>query len=502
VFRKVLIANRGEIAVRIIRTLREMGIATVAVYSDVDRASLHVRLADEAYPIGPPAAAESYLRIDKILDVARRSGAEAIHPGYGFLSENREFAAACEDAGVRFIGPPARAMAEMGSKTAARAKMAEAGVPITPGGPAGTLDEAKATAARVGYPVLIKAAFGGGGKGMRLVHHEAELGAALERAQSEAGRAFGNALVYIEKAIVRPRHVEIQVLGDRDGKMVHLFERDCSIQRRHQKVVEETPCPVATPELVRRMGEVAVKGALAVGYFSAGTFEFLLGEDGSFYFLEMNTRLQVEHPITEWVTGVDLVAEMVKIAAGEPLAFGQDDLARRGASIECRIYAEDPATHFMPSPGPLHALRTPAGPWVRDDAGFYEGATVPSHYDPLVSKLSVWAPTRDGALRRMRRALAEYVVTGIRTNLVFHEKLLAHPEFAAGRYHTGFIDQYAADLLGYAPVPPDEQEILAAAIAIAAAKQERGEARAEGEASEARGRLSPWVHQHRTRVLG
>jgi acetyl-CoA carboxylase biotin carboxylase subunit len=284
--------------------------------------------------------------------------------------------------------------------------------------------------------------------------------------------------------------------------MVHLFERDCSIQRRHQKVVEETPCPVATPDLVHRMGEVAVKGALAVGYFSAGTFEFLLGEDGSFYFLEMNTRLQVEHPITEWVTGVDLVAEMVKIAAGEPLAFRQADLAKRGASIECRIYAEDPATNFMPSPGPLHALRTPAGPWVRDDAGFYEGATVPTHYDPLVSKLSVWAPTRDAALRRMRRALAEYVVTGIRTNLVFHEKLLAHPEFAAGRYHTGFIDQHAADLLGYAPVPADEQEILAAAIAIAAAKQERGEARAEGEAAQSLGRLSPWVHQHRTRVLG
>src|SRR4051812_6552918 len=293
VFRKVLIANRGEIAVRIIRTLHEMGIAAVAVYSDVDRPSLHVRLADEAYPIGPAPAAESYLRIDKILDVARRSGAEAIHPGYGFLSENRAFAEACEQAGVVFIGPPARAMADMGSKTAARAKMAAAGVPITPGGAASTLDEARATAARVGYPVLIKAAFGGGGKGMRLVHHEGELEHALERARSEAERAFGNALVYIEKAILRPRHVEIQVLGDRNGNMVHLFERDCSIQRRHQKVVEETPCPVATPELVRRMGEVAVKGALAVGYFSAGTFEFLLGADGSFYFLEMNTRLQV-----------------------------------------------------------------------------------------------------------------------------------------------------------------------------------------------------------------
>jgi acetyl-CoA carboxylase biotin carboxylase subunit len=502
VFRKVLIANRGEIAVRILRSLHEMGIAAVAVYSDVDRASLHVRLADEAYPIGPALATESYLRIDKILDAAKKSGAEAIHPGYGFLSENAAFAEACEQAGIVFIGPPARAMREMGSKTAARAKMAEAGVPITPGGPAGTIEEARETAARVGYPVLIKAAFGGGGKGMRLVHREEELAAALDRARSEAGRAFGNALVYIEKAILRPRHVEIQVLGDRDGNMVHLFERDCSIQRRHQKVVEETPCPVATPDLVRRMGEVAVKGALSVGYFSAGTFEFLLGEDGSFYFLEMNTRLQVEHPITEWTTGVDLVAQMVKIAAGRPLAIRQQDLVQRGAAIECRVYAEDPSTSFLPSAGTIRALRSPAGPWVRDDSGYYEGAAVSSHYDPLISKLSVWAEDRPAALRRMRRALAEYLVTGIRTNLVFHEKLLAHPDFAAGRYHTGFIEEHAGDLLGYTPVPKEEQELLAAAIAIAAASAERGSARAEGEEAEARGRLSPWVHQHRMRALG
>jgi acetyl-CoA carboxylase biotin carboxylase subunit len=501
VFRKVLIANRGEIAVRITRTLHEMGIAAVAVYSDVDRPSLHVRVADEAYPIGPAPAAESYLRIDKILDVAKKSGAEAIHPGYGFLSENRDFAEACERAGIAFIGPPASAMSEMGSKTAARAKMAAAGVPITPGGSATTIEEAKATAARVGYPVLIKAAFGGGGKGMRLVHNEHDLGPALERARSEAERAFGNPLVYIEKAILRPRHVEIQVLGDRDGNMVHLFERDCSIQRRHQKVVEETPCPAATPDLIRRMGEVAVKGALSVGYFSAGTFEFLLGEDGSFYFLEMNTRLQVEHPITEWVTGVDLVAEMVKIAAGKKLGMKQQDLVQRGAAIECRVYAEDPSTNFLPSPGLIRTLRTPAGPWVRDDSGFYEGATVPQNYDPLVSKLSVWAPDRASALRRMSRALREYVVTGIRTNLVFHEKLLAHPEFAAGRYHTGFIDQHAGDLLGYTKAAADEQEILAAAIAIAAARSERGAAREESLASEERGRLSPWVHQHRARSL-
>ncbi|MCC6554098.1 MAG: ATP-grasp domain-containing protein, partial [Polyangiaceae bacterium] len=349
--RKVLIANRGEIAVRILRTLHELGIQGVAVYSEADRGSLHVRLADEAYPIGPAPATESYLRIERILDAARRSGADAIHPGYGFLSENRDFADACERAGITFIGPPASAMAAMGSKPAARAKMLEAGVPVIPGGDAGTPEEAHATAQRLGYPVMLKAAFGGGGKGMRLVHRAEDLTAAFERAQSEAARAFGDPTVYLEKAILRPRHVEIQVLGDKHGNMVHLYERDCSIQRRHQKVVEETPCPAAGDDLVRRMGEVAVRGALAVGYCSAGTFEFLLGEDGSFYFLEMNTRLQVEHPITEWTTGVDLVAEMVKIAAGERLTITQDQLVQRGASIECRIYAEDPATNFMPSPG-------------------------------------------------------------------------------------------------------------------------------------------------------
>jgi len=499
VFKKVLIANRGEIAVRIIRTLREMGIRSVAVYSEADRAALHVRVADEAYPIGPAAAAESYLRIDKILDVARRSGADAIHPGYGFLSENREFAAACEAKGVVFIGPPASAMDAMGSKTAARAKMSAAGVPITPGGEAETVEQARATAARLGYPVMLKAAFGGGGKGMRLVHREEELAPALERAKSEALRAFGNAKVYIEKAIVNPRHVEIQVLGDRDGNMVHLYERDCSIQRRHQKVVEETPCPVAPPELVRQMGEVAVKGALSVGYFSAGTFEFLLGENGEFYFLEMNTRLQVEHPITEWVTGVDLVREMVRIAAGEALGYGQDQVVRRGASLECRIYAEDPASGFLPSPGRLTGLRAPAGPWIRDDAGFYAGTDVPSFYDPLISKLSVWAPDRRSAIARMRRALSEYVVTGIRTNLVFHEKLLAHPEFQSGRYDTGFIDAHREELLGYTVVPPEDEEVYAAAIAVAAARQERRTAETRSETVD--GGPSAWVGQHRARTL-
>ncbi len=500
--RKVLIANRGEIAVRITRTLHEMGIAAVAVYSDADRSSLHVRLADEAYPIGPAPATESYLRIDRIIDTAKRAGVDAIHPGYGFLSENRAFVEACDRAGILFIGPPAEAMAAMGSKTAARAKMQAAGVPIVPGGNADTPEQAHETASKLGYPVMLKASSGGGGKGMRLVHREEDLSAAFERAKSEAQRAFGDSTVYLEKAIIRPRHVEIQVLGDREGNLVYLFERDCSIQRRHQKVVEETPCPVATPELVRRMGEVAVRGAQAVGYFSAGTFEFLLGEDGSFYFLEMNTRLQVEHPITEWITGLDLVAEMVRIADGKKLPFSQDQVSRRGAAIECRIYAEDPH-RFLPSSGKIQRLRTPSGPWVRDDAGFYEGAIVPSHYDPLISKLSVWGPDRPSALARMKRALSEYAVVGIKTNLVFHEKLLAHPAFEKGHYHTGFIEENSAALLGYSNVPQAEQPTLAAAIAVAAARAESRAAQkpADNQAVSGADALSPWVSQHRARQL-
>jgi acetyl-CoA carboxylase biotin carboxylase subunit len=496
-FKKVLIANRGEIAARIIRTLHELGIGAVAVYSEADRNALFVRLADEAYEIGPAASSESYLRIDRILDACKKSGAEAVHPGYGFLSENADFAEACERAGIAFVGPPAAAMRAMGSKPAARAKMEAAGVPTTPGGPADTVDQALATAARVGYPVMLKAAHGGGGKGMRLVHEPGELPNALERARSEALRAFGNETVYIEKAIVNPRHVEIQVLGDKEGNLVHLFERDCSIQRRHQKVVEETPCPVASPELIRRMGEVAVKGALSVGYFSAGTFEFLLGEDGEFYFLEMNTRLQVEHPITEWCTGFDLVAEMLRIANGETRGYRQDEIQRRGAAIECRVYAEDPSTGFLPSPGVIEALRAPGGAWVRDDSGYYAGAEVPSHYDPQISKLSVWAGTREAAVRRMQRALSEYVVTGVRTNLAFHQKLMAHPEFRAGRYDTGFIERHRESLVGYADVPAADEPAIAAAIALAVHREtQRSKFDAPGASS-----MSPWVLAHRARML-
>ncbi|MCC6216518.1 MAG: acetyl-CoA carboxylase biotin carboxylase subunit [Polyangiaceae bacterium] len=495
--KKVLIANRGEIAVRIARTLREMRVGSVAVYSEPDREALHVRVADEAYPIGPAASAESYLRIDKLIDVARRAGCDGLHPGYGFLSENPRLPEACEAAGITFIGPPASAMHAMGSKTAAREKMAAAGVPIVPGGPAGDAAEARETASRVGYPVMLKARAGGGGKGMRLVHRESDLAAALERAQSEAGKAFGDPTVYVEKAILEPRHVEIQILGDRHGNLVHLFERDCSIQRRHQKVVEETPCPAIDDAIVRRMGEVAVQGARSVGYFSAGTFEFLLGKDQSFYFLEMNTRLQVEHPVTELVTGLDLVREMVRIADGEPLGYTQADVTRRGAAIECRVYAEDPASGFLPSPGLIRELRVPAGPGVRDDGGAYAGVTITPHYDPLISKLSVWAPSRALAVARMRRAIAEYVVAGIRTNLPFHARLLEHPEFVAGHYDTGFIERHASALLEEAPAAADDAERLAVAVAVRAHIAER----AAGAAPAARnGGLAPWVAAERARL--
>ena len=497
-FRKVLVANRGEIAVRVIRTLHEMGIGAVAVYSEADRAALHVRMADEAWPIGPAPARESYLDIQRVLDAAKKSGAEALHPGYGFLSENPEFADACERAGIAFIGPPASAMRAMGSKPAARARMSDAGVPVVPGAQPGSIDELRAAAERVGYPVMLKAANGGGGKGMRIVERAEDLANAYERAQSEALKAFGDATVYLEKAVIRPRHVEIQVLGDREGNLLHVFDRDCSVQRRHQKVVEEAPSPAVSPELVRRMGEVAVRGAKAVGYFSAGTFEFLLGEDGSFYFLEMNTRLQVEHPVTELITGLDLVREMVRVAHGEPLGFGQDDIVRRGAAIECRVYAEDPSSGFLPSPGRIERLRVPGGPGVRDDGGAYAGCEISSYYDPLISKLSVWAPDRPRAVAKMARALREYVVTGIRTNLAFHQRLMAHPAFIAGDYDTGFIDRFRDALIDYPQVPAEDAGAWAVATALAASKLEGHGA---SPATQVPGRSGPsaWVMAERGR---
>ncbi len=495
-FRKVLIANRGEIAVRVGRTLHEMGKSVVAVYSEADRKALHVRMADEAYCIGPAQASQSYLRIEGILDAAKRSGADAIHPGYGFLSENADFVEACDRAGIAFIGPPARAMRQMGSKTAAREKMAQAGVPIVPGALCSTADEAVAAAKQIGFPVMLKAASGGGGKGMRRVERAQDMASAWERARSEAKKFFGDDTVYLEKAIVRPRHVEIQVLGDTHGNMVHLFERDCSIQRRNQKVVEETPSPVASPELIAKMGAIAVQGACAVGYFSAGTFEFLLGEDHNFYFLEMNTRLQVEHPVTEWTTGIDLVREMLRIAEGEPLGYLQHDVLRNGAAIECRIYAEDPATGFLPSPGTIVHLQTPSGPGVRDDSGAYSGCEISSFYDPLISKLSVWAKTRALAIAKMQRALQEYAVVGIRTNLGFHERLMQQSEFLDGRYDTGFIDRHEAELLPDS-VPDKEGSLrLAAALALQAHLQARGATSTSAET----GVPSAWVMTYRNQT--
>jgi acetyl-CoA carboxylase biotin carboxylase subunit len=499
-FRKVLVANRGEIAVRVMRTLREMGIDSVAVYSEADRASLHVRMADEAWPVGPPPANESYLRVDKIVETAKKSGCDAIHPGYGFLSENPALPEACEAAGIEFIGPSASAMRQMGSKTAARKKMSEAGMPITPGASCDSAEEAANAAEKIGFPVMLKAASGGGGKGMRVVSSKDEMASAWERARSEAKKFFSDDTVYLEKCIIEPHHVEIQVLGDRHGNMVHVFERDCSIQRRNQKVVEETPSPAATPDLIERMGEIAVKGALSVGYFSAGTFEFLLAPDGSFYFLEMNTRLQVEHPVTELVTGLDLVREMVRVAQGEELGLAQKDIGRRGHAIECRIYAEDPSSGFLPSPGRIESLSVPSGPGVRDDGGAYAGCDISSFYDPLISKLCTWAPTRERALARMRRALSEYVVTGIRTNLAFHEKLLAHPDFVAGRYDTGFLERHKEMLLGYPAVPDDMREAFAVAVAIAAARLERAAGAKEADVGTRGAALSPWVAAQRARL--
>src|SRR5499427_1782673 len=442
-FKKILIANRGEIAVRVVRACHEMGIAAIAVYSDVDRAALHVRKADEAYPIGPAAAAKSYLNIQKILDVAARSGADAIHPGYGFLSENARFARACADASVKFIGPTAAAMDAMGSKTRARQAMERVGVAFVPGTSRGleSFEQAQQVAEQIGYPVMLKAAAGGGGKGMRLVHAAGDLKSALDSARSEAERAFGDGEVYIEKAIINPRHIEVQVLADEHGNTVYLGERECSLQRRHQKVVEEAPSPIVDPDMRRRMGEVAVRVAQAAGYTNAGTVEFLVDQQKNFYFLEMNTRLQVEHPVTELITGLDLVHLQIHIANGEPLPFKQDDVKIRGHAIECRIYAEDPDNNYFPSPGKITLLLLPSGPGIRRDSGMYEGWTVPMDYDPLLAKLIGYGTDRDQAIGRLTRALNEYFVGGIRTNISLFRRILNHPDFRSAKIDTGFLDR-------------------------------------------------------------
>ncbi|MDP9267713.1 MAG: acetyl-CoA carboxylase biotin carboxylase subunit [Acidobacteriota bacterium] len=469
-FRKLLVANRGEIAVRVIRACRELGIASVAVYSEVDRGALHVRRAVEAYPIGPARATESYLDIDKLIEVARRSGAEALHPGYGFLSEDPALARACRDAGIKFIGPTPEAMELMGSKTRARQAMAAAGVAFVPGSTKGlaSLEDAKRVAAEIGYPVMLKAAGGGGGKGMRLVPSERELTSAFASAQSEAERAFKNSEVYLEKLLADPRHIEIQIFGDEHGGLVYLGERECSIQRRHQKVLEESPSSLVDEDLRRRMGEVAVKVGRAAGYTNAGTVEFLVDANKNFYFLEMNTRLQVEHPVTELVTGLDLVHLQLRVAAGEKLPFTQADVQLRGHAIECRVYAEDPDNHFLPSPGKIQKLTLPSGPGVRNDSGMYEGWTVPLDYDPLLAKLIAYAATREQATATLERALSEYFVGGIRTNLSLFPEVLRHPDFVAGKLSTGFLDRLLAERAQRpAKSDGDGEHALIAAIAAA-----------------------------------
>ena len=470
-FKKILIANRGEIAVRVIRACHEMGIAAVAVYSDVDRPALHVRKADEAYPIGAPAASESYLNIQKILDVAARSGADAIHPGYGFLSENAKFARACADAGVKFIGPTAAAMDAMGSKTRARQAMERSGVPLVPGTSRGleSFEQAEQVAARIGYPVMLKAAAGGGGKGMRLVHAPEELKSALEGARSEAERSFGDSEVYVEKAIINPRHIEMQVLADEHGSTVYLGERECSLQRRHQKVVEEAPSPIVDSDMRKRMGEVAVRVAQAAGYTNAGTVEFLVDQQKNFFFLEMNTRLQVEHPVTELITGLDLVHLQIRIAAGEKLPFTQDEVVLRGHAIEFRIYAEDPDNNYFPSPGKITLLLLPSGPGIRRDSGMYEGWTVPTDYDPLLAKLIGYGTDREQAISRLTRALNEYFVGGIKTNISLFRRILSDPDFRAAKMDTGFLDRLLKQKKAEAPEDPKAIEVAVIAAGIFAA---------------------------------
>jgi len=466
----LLIANRGEIAVRIARACREAGIESVAVYSEADRGAPHVRAADRAVAIGPAPAAASYLSIPAILGAARESGADAVHPGYGFLSENAAFAEACAGAGLAFVGPPGRVIEQMGSKIAAREAMQKAGVPVVPGAtPIDQSDAGVAAAvADLGCPVVLKASAGGGGKGMRIARDAEEVRELAAAARREAEAAFGDGTLYVERLLDRPRHVEIQVMADRHGHVVHLFERDCSVQRRHQKIIEESPSPALSPSLRARMGEAAVAAARAVGYENAGTIEFLLegeGDDGRFFFLEMNTRLQVEHPVTEAVTGVDLVRAQLAVAAGEPLPWRQEDLATRGHAIECRLYAEDPDAGFLPQAGTVLVYREPAGPGIRVDSGVERGSAISVHYDPLIAKLIVHAESRPAAIARAVAALRAFPVLGPRTNGSYLLRLLQHPEFQRGRTHTGFIEAFGADLVG-GVAAADREAALAAAAAF------------------------------------
>jgi len=441
---KVLIANRGEIAVRIIRACRELGISTVAVYSEPDRDSLHVRLADEAYCIGPTASKDSYLNFTNIMSVATLTECDAIHPGYGFLAENADFAEICESCNIIFIGPSPDAITRMGDKSVAKDTMKLAGVPIIPGsdGIVDDIEEAIMLGRDIGYPIIVKATAGGGGKGIRIAEDEESLVKQITAAQQEAQKAFGNAGVYLEKFLTGMKHVEIQIIADNHGNVVHLGERDCSVQRRRQKLVEEAPCSVLTPEIREAMGNAAVRAALAVNYSGAGTLEFLLGPDGQFYFMEMNTRIQVEHPVTEMVTGVDLIKEMISVAEGNPLSFSQEDIVINGWSMECRINAEDPERNFMPSPGKIGFYLPPGGLGVRVDSAAYPGYTISPFYDSMIAKLIVWAPTRQEAIAKMKRALGEFAVEGIHTTIPFHQRLLEHPLFLDGNFDIKFLEEY------------------------------------------------------------
>jgi acetyl-CoA carboxylase biotin carboxylase subunit len=468
---RVLIANRGEIAVRVIRTLREQGMTSIAIFSEPDRESLHVLLADEAYPVGPGPARESYLDLERVLETARRVRADAVHPGYGFFAENAEFARACERAGLTFVGPAPETIARLGDKLAARVTARRAGVPLVSAsdGPVETREEARRAAAAIGYPILLKAVAGGGGKGMRVVRSDAELEAAFALARGEAEAAFGDARLYAEKLIERPRHVEAQIIADHE-RVVFLGERECSIQRRHQKLFEETPAAHLDPETRAALGEAACRIAREVGYRSAGTVEFILDEQGRFYFLEVNTRLQVEHPVTEMVTGVDLVAEQLRVAAGAPLSFGDSPPAARGWSMQARLIAEDPLANFMPAVGRIERVRFPQGPGVRNDAGVYRGYTIPVFYDSLLAKLVVWGQDREHARRRMLRALREMILDGVRHNLPFHRWLVSHPEFAQGRLSTRFLEEHFTP----AALAPDREATDLAVLAAALhAREER-----------------------------
>ncbi len=496
--KKILVANRGEIALRVMKACREMGIPTVAVYSTCDKESLHVRFADEALCIGPPPPLESYLNIDKIMAGAEEKGADAIHPGYGFLAENPELAGRCGEKGITFIGPGPEAMALLGNKVQSRKTMIKAGVPVIPGMTGGSTDVAVLAkeAGLMGLPVLVKAAAGGGGKGMRIIRDAAELKDSLDACMREAKAAFGDDTIYLEKYIERPRHIEFQVLADSHGNVVHLFERECSIQRRYQKIVEETPSVALDSELRRMMGEVAVKVAQTVGYTNAGTVEFLLDASGEFYFLEVNARVQVEHPITEAVVGVDLVKQQIRVASGEKLSFKQNDLRQRGHAIECRIYAEDPENNFLPSAGKILFVREPDGPGIRCDTGIWSGCEVPVHYDPILSKLVVWDETREEARSRMIAALGDYAIIGVKTNTQFLIDVLEHPAFREGATHTDFIPE---NLPGWKPSEADGDELKAALLAAAALEKRAPASRPGAGKVET---FSPWKSGTRWRIGG